>query len=211
MTDQVFDIDAAFDNAGGGSGSPSYAFPKQDDPRNANRKIPVIGGGVVGTITDIYQTVVKDPDKDNEPKLDKRGRQQPQFNITLQTEFRNWDRCVNVPTAEDGVTPLPADQDTGERRIYVKHKMIEAVAKAIKASEQGKGGPQIGAKLGVKVSDLTYHADKMRHPLPDYEAQYRPPVDTGFDAAFDSAGADVPPVAPVQAVTRAPVDTEPPF
>ncbi len=208
MTDQVFDIDSSFDNAGSGSGIPSYAFPKQDDPKNANRKVPVVGGGVVGVITEIYQTVVKDPDNDNKPKLDKRGRQQPQFNITLQTDFRNWDRCVNTPTEEDGVTALPTDQDTGERRIYVKHRMIDAVAKAIKGSEQGRGGPKIGAKLGVKVTDLTYPTDKMRHPLPDYEAQYRPPADSFGDSTFDAAGsapAD-PPAAPAQAFSE-----EPPF
>lgn len=210
---QVFDIDAAFDGAGSGSGAPSFKWPKHEDPTGADRKVPIIGGSIVGVITDIYATVVKDPEKKDSdgnplPKLDRRGRQQPQFNLTLQTSLRNWEGVVNVPTAEDGVTPLPASDDTGERRIYVKYKLLEAIAKAIQASEQGKGGPKIGAKLGVKVKDLIYSSDKMRHPLPDYEAQYWPPVESFGDDAFDSAAAGP---AGSEPAGSAPASDEPPF
>lgn len=182
---EQFDIDDVFDNAGqGGSGAPSYEWPKQPDPKNKNRNVPIIGGDVVGEIVDIYVTVVKDPQNDNKPKLDKRGRQQPQINLTLQTEYRNWERVVNIPTADDGETELPPEEDTGLRRIYVKHRMTDAIAAAIKASGQkplpgkkGPGGPRKGAKVAVKVTDLIYSADKLRHPAPDYEAQYKPPVE----------------------------------
>jgi hypothetical protein len=182
-TEQQFDLDDVFDRAGGGSGAPSFAWPLQDDPRKPDRKVPVIGGSIQGEITDIYVTVVKDPDKDNAPKLDKNGKQQPQVNLTIQTTQRNWEGCKNVPTNEDGTAKDPAE-DTGERRIYVKFRMLDALAKAIKESEQKKGGPRKGAKVAVRVKDLQYSTNLMRHPLPDYEAKYVPPVETPADDMF---------------------------
>jgi hypothetical protein len=193
-TEQAFDLDSLFDNAGGGTGAPSFEWPKQIDPKNKNRMIPVIGGAVQGEITDIYVTVVKDINT-KEPKLDKRGRQQGQVNLTLQTSLRNWESVVNIPTDDDD-NELPASEDTGERRIYVKYRLLDAISKAIKESDQASGGPRKGAKLAVKVSDLIYDKDPTRHPLPDYIAKYVPPVSSPADDMFAAEQAKAPAATP---------------
>lgn len=172
-------LDDVFAQAGGGSGAPSYAWPKDG-------KAPKIGHVVSGEITDLFLTVVKDADT-GDPKLDKNGRTQPQVNVTLQTTLRNWEGVINVPKDEQGNT-LPASEDTGLRRIYVKHRMLDAVARAIKESEQKSGGPKVGARLAVKVKGAL-NTGKL-NPLPDYDARYEPP--SGVDEAFRQATESTP-------------------
>jgi hypothetical protein len=187
--EQQFDIDSVFDSAGGGSGAPSYEWPSQIDPRNKNRIVPVIGSVVQGTITDIFVTVVKDATT-KAPKLNKKQQQQPQVNLTLQTDLRNWDMCKNIPLVDPADSNSPQKdpaEDTGERRIYVKYRMLDALARAIKGSPQQKGGPRVGAKVAVRVKDLTYDKDPLRHPLPDYDAAYEPPVSGPADGIFAQA------------------------
>lgn len=197
VEEQVFDLDAVFDNAGGGGGgAPSFEWPTQIDPRNKNRVVPVIGGEIVGEITDVYVSVVKDATT-KLPKLNRKGAQMPQVNLTVKTNLRNWEGCTKVPLSDpDDVNSAPADpaEDTGERRIYVKYRMLDAVAAAIQKSDQKKGGPRKGAMIAVKVSDLTYDKDPLRHPLPDYEAQYKAapedPAADVFNAASATQGKD---------------------
>lgn len=207
VAEQTFDIDATFDSAGsGGSGAPSFAWPA--DPRNP--RDPLIGGEIVGEITDIFATVVKDA-KTKQPKVNKRGQQMPQFNLTIKTSLRNWEGCKSVPVDEETNAPLPASEDDGSRRIYVKYRMLDALAKAIRESEQGKGGPRIGAKVSVKVTALEDVGQI--NPLPDYEARYRPaPEEAKNDAAFDQAAAASGPAADpwASAPSGKPTD-EPPF
>lgn len=188
---QDFDLDDVFNNAGGGGGAPSFEWPSQQDPENRTRFVPVVGGEIVGEITDIYVTVVTETkDGVRQPRLNKRGKQMPQVNLTVQTTLRNWDGCKSIPVDEDTQQPLPASEDTGERRIYVKYRMLDALAKAIKESPQKRGGPRVGAKIAVQVSNLEYDKkDKTRHPLPDYKAKYRPPAEDPAGAVFDQANA----------------------
>lgn len=162
-------LDDIFDSAGGGSGAPSFAWPV--DP--ANPRLPAIGGAIQGEITDVYVTVVKDA-QTKEPKLNKNGQTSHQVNVTIQTSLRNWEGCKSVPVDEETKQPKPASEDTGLRRIYVKYKMLDAVAAAIQGSAQGKGGPRVGAKIAVKVKALIDVGQL--NPLTDYEAKYLPPA-----------------------------------
>lgn len=181
--EQSFDLDALFDSSGGGSGAPSFAWPA--DARNPRN--PQIGGSIAGEITDVFVTVVKDA-QTREPKLNKRGQQMPQVNVTIKTALRNWDGCKAVPVDPDTKQELPASEDTGERRIYVKYRMLDAVAKAIKSSEQGRGGPRVGAKLAVKLTAL--QDTGQLNPLPDYEARYEPPAADPAADVFNAAQTD---------------------
>lgn len=190
IQEQDFDLDSVFDSAGGSSGAPSFLWPLQQDPKKADRMVPVIGGAIQGEITDIYVTVVKDVDT-KLPKLNKNGKQQPQVNLTLQTALRNWEGVKSIPT-DDNDVELPPEEDDGKRRIYVKYRLLDALSKAIKASPQGKGGPRVGAKVAVKITDLTYSDVKSRHPLPDYEAKYLPPAEDPAADIFNAQPAAAP-------------------
>lgn len=184
--EQQFDVDDVFDSAGGGSGAPSFEWPAELK-QPGNKVVPIIGGQIAGEVTDVFMTVVKDATT-KEPKLNKRGKQMPQVNVTLQTTLRYWEGCKKVPIDEETKQELPASEDTGLRRIYVKYKMLDAIAAAIKESDQGKGGPRVGAKLAVKLTKL--EDTGAPNPLPHYEARYVPaPVDTAADA-FDNATAE---------------------
>lgn len=198
VEEQVFDIDAAFDSAGGGSGAPSFQWPS--DPAT-NHKHPLIGGTISGEIVDIFATVVKDATT-RIPRVNKNGQQMPQFNITLKTDLRNWEGVNKIPLVDPqnpNSGPKPASEDTGERRIYVKYRLLDAISRAIKAAGQKKangdvgGGPRVGAKLRVRLTKLE---DKgAPNPLPDYEAQYvLAPEAAPTDGAWETATSNTKPV-----------------
>lgn len=197
--EQQFDLDAVFDAAGGGSGAPSFQWPE-----DANRN-PQVGASISGTITDIFVTVVRDA-QTKQPKVNKAGRQMPQVNITLQTDLRNWQGVKRVPLNnpdDPNSGPKPPSEDTGERRIYVKYRMLDALAKAIKESSQGGGGPRKGARCAVRVSGL--QQTSYLNPLADYQAKYEPPAPT--DAAWEQATSQ--PQAPQQQSYTPPPATPP--
>lgn len=181
------DLDSIFDNQGGGSGAPSFAWPSELGA--GNKVLPVIGGAIQGEITDVFVTVVKDA-QTREPRLNKRGQQSPQVNLTIKTNLRNWEGCKSVPVDEETQQPKPPSEDTGERRIYVKYKMLDAIGAAIKASPQGRGGPRVGARLAVKVKSLIDVGQL--NPLTDYEARYIPPALDPAADAFSQPAAQVP-------------------
>lgn len=210
--EQVFDLDSVFDNAGGGDGAPSFEWPAELR-QPGNKVVPIIGGSIVGEITDIYVTVVKDATT-KQPKVNKNGKQMPQVNLTVQTELRNWQGCKKIPLVDPNDPSKgekPASEDTGERRIYVKYRMLDALARAIKASDQKTGGPRKGAKVAVKLTELIENGSP--NPLPDYEAQYRPPVSGPADNLFDQAAAAAPAAPPAAADpwSTATSTDEPPF
>lgn len=211
--DQTFDLDSVFDNAGGGgSGTPSYEWPQQEDPRKKGRFVPIVGGEIKGEITDVFVTFVRDA-QTGEAKLNKKNQQMPQVNITIQTDLRNWDGCKSVPLTDPkdpNSPPKDASEDTGERRIYVKYRMLDAVARAIKASPQGKGGPRVGAKLAVKVTDLEYNSNPMYHPLADYQAVYVPPANDPAASVFDQQQPATP-AKPANDPWSSATSGEPPF
>lgn len=196
-------------SAGSGGGAPSYAFPKELG-RN-NKVVPVIGSTIAGEIEGLFRTVVKDIDT-GDPKLDKNGNEQPQVNITLKTSLRNWDSTIKPGKDEEG-NELPPESDEGLRRVYAKHRMLQAIAKAVKESGN-TGAPKVGGKLAIKVTNLIWdEKNTARNPLPDYEARYVAPDPgaAGMNDAFDGAAAQQEQAAPAAPAAPSTWDQEPPF
>lgn len=178
------------ENAGQGGGAPSFKFGD-------------IGSGVIGTVVSQKQAVVKDI-KTREPKLDKNGNQQPQLNVVLQTELRNWDKVAKIPK-DANQQELPASEDTGLRAVYVKHRMIDAVFNALKAD--GAKKLETGGVLGVKKSGEIPTA--FENGIPEYQAKYtKPAPSAASDSFFDSAASATPTPEPVAAQSQS---DEPPF
>jgi hypothetical protein len=190
-------VDDFFDGVGE-TGAPSFKFTG-------------VNSGIKGTVVDQYATVVTEPGKNGQPgkvKTYADGQPIPQLNVTLQTALRDWKGVNKVPTDEDG-NPLPAGEDTGLRRIYVKYQMRKAVGAAVKANP-GCKGLATGGTLAVKQ---TGEQDTGQvNPLPIYEARYAPPVAEQHDEFW---GDDSTPAQPTAqpAAQSAPVadDDEPPF
>lgn len=152
--------DDFFDGVGEG-GAPGFHFDK-------------VGTGVIGTVTDMFKTVVTEPGKDRKVKTYADGTEIPQLNVTLQTELRDWAgiKPGSRSLLDDDGKPKPASDDDGLRRIFVKYQMRQAVAKAVKG--QGAPGLRPGGKLGVKL--IGTKDVGQANGLPQYEAVYEPPA-----------------------------------
>lgn len=188
MTDNFGDF---FDDAAkGGGGSPGFKFEK-------------IGQGVKGTVTDIFRTKVTKMNS-TEPKLDKNGKEIPQLNVTLQTELRDWKGVIKVPLDEDD-KPLPASEDTGLRRVFLKYQASRAVADAIKAADAVSSDFKVGSELALKyVSDQPMKEGAMKI----FEARFKKGEATADDffESSDAASTSTEASAPATAD-----DDEPPF
>lgn len=201
------DLDAVFANASGGGGNvPSFDWQKA--PKVMNGKDGYLPGDEIrGVVTGLFRTNVKmdGPNGTRVDKLDKNGNTLPQINITLETEHRGWQRVTNIPTGEDGQTPLPASEDEGKRRVYAKYRMLVAVAEAVAKATGRPGAPKIGGKLAIRVKGNVDTG--ARNLLPDYEALYVPPSE--FDGVFADAAAQTPAAAATPAPTPAPAPAAP--
>lgn len=167
-----------------------------------------IGTGIRGVITDLFKTVVTEPagpGQQAKPKLRDPSDPKstiPQLNITLQTDYRNWDRVYvdrkgnkGIPTNPDG-TPKPPSEDTGERRIFCKYDMRRAVGQALfDATGSTAGGIKVGGTLAVKYSGEKDTGQV--NALPLYEARYAPPAPSdNFDFGVDQGQAPAPATPP---------------
>lgn len=137
----------------GGGGAPSAKFP-------------TVGTTVKGTV--VSNDVTQQTDfTTGEPKKWKDGSPMMQVVVTLQTDERD-----------------PAiDNDDGQRRIYVRGQMTNAVRDALR---DAKCKLAVGGTLAVQ-----YVADKASdkpglNPAKQYRAQYQPP---SSDAANNLLGA----------------------
>lgn len=119
-------------------------------------KFPVIGTVVRGVVTAM--------DKQQQTDIDgnlltwENGQPRWQVVITLDTDERD-------PAIEN---------DTGERRVYAKWKLIEAVRKAVR--ESGWDGPSLdGGTLAIKFVAEEPPARRGLSPTKLYAAKYTPP------------------------------------
>lgn len=171
--------------SGGGSGAPSFDFKG-------------VNHGLIGIIT--HQQVRQRTKMGSNEKLwNKDGSPQVQLEVTLQTSLRNWQDVKNVPTGEDGQTPLPPQADTGLRRIYVWYKMRDAVQQAVATA--GAKHLEIGGELGVMQTG-TEPNPQGGNPIRTYRAKYTPPApatDPGAAAFFGQPAPQQVPQAPPQA------------
>ena len=198
-TNEQFDD---FFAGGGGEFAPSLKFKNGSGPGGNTE----VGGGVIGTIVSMTK---QDQTKQggNEKIPDGKGGFKQQVQIILQTDLRNWDKVAKIPTDAETKQELPASEDDGKRAIYVKGWMTGAIGDAVLAATGQKGAPQIGAKLGVKVTELV-PTDK-GNPYPKYAAVYTPPS-AGADL-FEAAQEASQQAAATAAPTAAPATSQPPF
>ncbi len=200
MTDQNTSYDAGsaddfFDGVGGG-GAPGFKFGG-------------VNTGIKGTVLDQYRTFVTEPGS-REPKLYPDKTPIPQLNVTLQTDLRNWDKVTKVPTDPETQQPLPASEDDGKRRVFIKYDMRRAVAVAVKAV--GERALAEGGVLAIKQSGEK--PTGKANPLPLFEARYEaPPKNADFLEGADTsdpwASSGEATTAPAAAAPAA--DEEPPF
>ena len=163
-----------------------------------------VGGKIVGTIVSMN----KQPQKTvgtGEPIPDGKGGFKQEMKIILDTDYRNWEKVAVVPNGDDD-KPLAPSEDDGRRAIYVRGWMIGAIGDAVRKATGQSGGPVVGGKLGVKVTELV--PTTKGNPYAKYAAVYTPPA-TSQDEFFDEPAQ---PAANLQESVKAaqPAD-EPPF
>lgn len=165
-----------FATTGGGGDflSASAAFVKVGD---------VIKGTIVEEPVLIDQTVYKT----NEIKKDKKGNVLKQLVVVLQTEHRNWDRALKPAKDADG-NERPASDDIGHRALFVKFKLRDAIADALK--DAGAKTLEVGGELAVAYVG---NSDFNGFDTKDWKAQYKKPAGASADFFGDSKSSDAPP------------------
>lgn len=175
---------------GQGEFVPTAKFTNDTGPEGRTQ----VGGKIVGEIL----SMAKQDQKDfvtGDPIPDGKGGNKQELKVVLQTEYRNWDKVAKVPE-DDDKKPMADSEDDGRRAIYVRGWMIGAIGDAVKKATGNPGGPKVGGKLGVKVTELV---DTTKgNPFPKYEAVYTPPA--ASDGFFEESQA----AAPAQATTPTP-------
>lgn len=201
MSDESFD-----DFFGGGEFIPTGKFTLDTGPEGRTQ----VGGKLVGTILSMarqQQTKMNS----TEPIPDGKGGFKQELKIVLQTDYRNWDKVAKVPLGEDGETPQPPSEDDGRRAIYVRGWMIGAIGDAVRKATGKPGGPKVGGKLGVKVTELV--PTEKGNPFPKYEAVYEAPAESGFfeESQAKAAEADAGSASLATEQRLAATADEPPF
>lgn len=129
-------------------------------------KFGTIGATVKGTIVSLDMQQQRDL-KSNAPKFWDKEETQPmlQLRIVLQTDERE------------------GDNDDGQRAIYAKGNMQNAVRDAIKKAEATK--IDVGGTLAVKYEKDGDKTNPAFDPPKEYVAQYKPPVESTTSVSAD--------------------------
>lgn len=160
-------IDDFFESSSGGNGAPSFKFQN------------IVGHGVLGIITDQRVAWKTKPGRPGEAPVvhtDKAGNPMTQVEVTLQTNLRNWQDVSKIPTVvndQGQQIQLPANQDTGLRRVYLWYTLRDAVVRAVQAAGQKR--TDVGWELGVKVEGVEQNPQG-GSPIRKYVAIYRRPT-----------------------------------
>lgn len=123
------------------------------------------------------------------------GSPKYQYVITIQTDFRNWDRCAKPPKDQETGKPLPESEDDGKRNVYIanqKSSNFGDVARAV--IEQMPDADDFrdaigGVLMGKYVEDIDTGKG---NPYKKFEYRFEAPKkDGGFqqDAAEESSEA----------------------
>lgn len=155
-----------------------FASTGSGDFNSASAAFKNVGDIVKGTIAEdpvlIDQTVFGS----NDLKKDKNGNVLKQLVVTLQTEHRNWEAALKPAKDADG-TPKPASADTGLRSLFVKFKLRDAIAEALKTA--GAKQLEVGGELAVAyVDNETFNGFDVKV----YKAQYKAPAKSNSSADF---------------------------
>lgn len=141
-----------------------------------------------------------------------------QYVITVQTHFRDWDRCAKIPLDEDG-KEKPASEDDGLRNVYVpnqKSSNFREVAKAV-VDAIPDADDLSDAVGGILMGKWVDEVDTGKgNPYRIYEYRFealRKPKESSFQAAAggseDASSGDTADAGPAPQATEAPA--EPPF
>lgn len=129
-------------------------------------KFPTLGTTVKGKVLRTASSQQTDM-KTKEPKTYKNGDPMMQIIVTLQTDERD---------------PEDAD-DTGERNLYVKGNMLNAVREALRKAHSKL---VVGGTLAVKWQSEGEPPEKGFNPPKLYVSEYKAPVADQTDASIDS-------------------------
>jgi hypothetical protein len=206
----VSDYDDDF-MGGEGGGAPGFKFGAEIVGRG--KKQTITSATVEGTIVDILKTQQKSME-DNEPLFWDDGKPRWQWNVTLQTNLRNWEHVTSVPSSvDDPDEDADPSEDTGLRRVFLKFKSHQAVkdairrqAKAFKAQGVDKPNLRVGDGLKMWVSGAEDRGKVNAAWL--YSAEYK----VNPKQADDDFGAgDEDEKVPAGVGAGAVADEEPPF
>jgi hypothetical protein len=200
------DFDEFFSGAAG-EFVPTAKFTNDTGPEGRTQ----VGGKIVGEILSMSK---QDQRKfgTGEPIPDGKGGNKQELKMVLQTEHRDWDKCAKVPVDKDEdtgkETPRAASEDDGKRAVYVRGWMTGAIGDAVLKATGKPGGPKIGGKIGIKITELV--PTENGNPYPKYAAVYTPPAasDGFFDEGQAASAAAAEKAAPASAPAAA---DEPPF
>lgn len=170
------------------------------DRNSASAAFKAIGTVVTGTITEEPVLVQQTEFGNGTPKVDKNGRPIMQMIVSVQTDLRSWDGAIKPPTDENGI-PKPPSDDTGLRTLWVKFKLRDAIADALRKA--GAKGLAVGGKLAVAyTADSTFNGFSVK----EYQAKYEAPVATAGTDFFGGGQASAPVAPPAKSF-----ETDPPF
>lgn len=192
-------------------------------------KFAEIGSRVWGEIVDIRKSNARK--YNSNPPVDETfpdGTVRTQLEITLQTNLRGWAGLSKWPTDTETGQPLPAEEDTGLRKLFVKersnlqYRMGDALVAA------GQNGQRAALDVGGMLS-VTWESNRPSREGNDakqYAVQYKaaPPkaADQGFFQGQPAQPAPpavtappaqpgpTPPTAPTAAPAPPPAQTAPP-
>lgn len=163
------EIEQFMQTAGGGQGAPGFKFEGLED-------------GLMGPIVDLRVTDVTDPAlaAPNNFVLNPDGSRKKQLEVTIQTQFRGWQKCkvpmdtVALPNGGQQTQPRDPSRDDGKRRIFAKGNMLYVIGEAVSEATGGATrAPAIGGTLGVKyVGNLETGKPS---PAKQYLARYTAP------------------------------------
>ena len=149
-----------------------------EDRNSASAAFKTIGDVIKGIVAEEPVVIDQTVYGTGAPKLDKNGKQQTQLVVVLQTEHRNWDKATNPAKDETGA-PKPGAADAGLRALFVKFKLRDAIADALR--EAGTTTLEVGGELAVAyVSDEKFNSFDVK----TYKAKYTPPAKSNSSQDF---------------------------
>ncbi len=175
-----------------------------------------VGLAVGGEIVRVELRDLTDYEDNTKVVRDKKtGEPVKQLVVDLQTSLRNWEGAKK-PLEDDNGSPLPASEDDGLRRIFMRYQGVRAIGEAVRAAGaefKDLYAANTGAQLWVK----RIASDPKTPRMMQFEAKFKkgdrqPAVEDVF--ASQSAPAAEAPAAPAQSDSpwSTPVSSdEPPF
>lgn len=163
-----------------------FAEQQQSDFLSASAAFKNVGDIVKGTICEEPTLIDQTEFNSREVKKAKNGNVLKQLVVVLQTEHRNWEAALKPAKDADG-NPRPAADDIGKRALFVKFKLRDAIAEALKAA--GAKSLEVGGELAVAFTGTEVYNG---FDVKQYKAKYTAPAKSNA-ASADFFGDDAAP------------------